>query len=1172
MKKYILFTIIGFFTLLSFSQNNGITYQAVIYNPNAEQLPGYDDQLSPMVESDICLRFSIYGQGLEYEETVQTTTDKFGMVNIIIGDNDQTGGSANSFSDIDWDSGQSSMRVELDNRGNCVDFEEISYQAFSYVPFAYYAQNDASSAAIEDNLDLIIENQLAINQNESDAGAAIAALQADVDQNESDGDETDAALQSNIDTAVANATDAITNNAIAIATTQADVDQNEADSDTANATTQADVDQNEADGDTTDATLQSNIDTAVANATAAITNNAIANATTQADVDGNESDSDTADATLQANIDALQADVDGNEAVAITQLNDLGDVLKESNSLYIGKDVSATTNNAQQNVSVGTTALGAITTGDKNTAVGFNALAKSAAGINNVSVGFSSLSKVTSGSYNVAVGNGAGSNVIGGSSSVFIGNNANTGTNQGAPTNRIAIGAAANVTQNNTAVIGNGNITQIWMAEDKGAVVYAAGVNVDGTLLSTTIAALQADVDGNETDADAAIAAVQTDVDGNETDADAAISVVQADVDQNEVDADAAIAALEASTVSNEGGTFSGSVVITGNLTVLGGTTSGNTAAAIGAVQTDVDGNEADADAAIAALQADVDGNEADSDTAEAANAAAITALQTDVNGNESDADTAIAALQADVDANEVTSDAAEAANATAIAAVQTDVDTNEADADAAIAAVQADVDANEAATVKLTGAQTVNGPKTFSSDLLARLRGNVRTTNAAGAVSLVVNTNVGSDSPAIFYGNVVGDVSGEVGSGTGVTMFSEWQSIYIGSNPSATTVVTNTGTGALNARNNITLGKSTLSVVTTGDKNNAIGHSALKLVTTGYNNVGFGYAAGSKVTVGFDNVMIGYQAGFKSTNAKWNVFVGKGSGLAVITGFKNTMIGNGANTSGTTAGAAQNRTAIGAGAKASTNNTVVLGDTNANMQIWAGTGKQGDVFATDGTFSGTITGNVTGDLTGNADTATALSTAIGLIDLSDVSYDGGTSNNSSIGSSISASEMSTAGYYNSTLLGFGSESPGWQQSFTIGHDNFNWIVGGSDIQAGFLGTGSYVPSDRRFKSNIISLENSLENILKINAKRYYNNVTKTNDIGVIAQDVQSYFPELVKEVERIDGESRLVVNYAGFVPILINAISEQQETIKELQEKVDEIDELKEELESLKQLIINNN
>ena len=228
MKKFILFTIISFFTLLSFSQNNGITYQAVIYNPNAEQLPGYDDQLSPMVESDICLRFSIYGQGLEYEETVQTTTDKFGMVNIIIGNSDQTGGSANSVSDVNWDSGQNSMRVELDHRGNCVNFEEISYQEFSYVPFAYYAQNDNATAAIAENLNLILENQAASEA--SDLAESIA------------GDEADAALQSNIDGNEADADTAIAANTTSIATTQADVDQNEADSDSTDATLQANID------------------------------------------------------------------------------------------------------------------------------------------------------------------------------------------------------------------------------------------------------------------------------------------------------------------------------------------------------------------------------------------------------------------------------------------------------------------------------------------------------------------------------------------------------------------------------------------------------------------------------------------------------------------------------------------------------------------------------------------------------------------------------------------------------------------------------------------------------------------------------------------------------------------------------------------------------------------
>jgi len=110
----------------------------------------------------------------------------------------------------------------------------------------------------------------------------------------------------------------------------------------------------------------------------------------------------------------------------------------------------------------------------------------------------------------------------------------------------------------------------------------AAALGDDANFASTiasTIATLQADVDQNESDADAAIAALQADVNQNESDADTAIAAVQADVDQNEADADTAIAA----------------------------------------VQADVDQNEADADAAIAALQADVDQNEADADAAFAA-------------------------------------------------------------------------------------------------------------------------------------------------------------------------------------------------------------------------------------------------------------------------------------------------------------------------------------------------------------------------------------------------------------------------------------------------------------------------------------------------------------------------------------------------------------------------
>jgi hypothetical protein len=55
--------------------------------------------------------------------------------------------------------------------------------------------------------------------------------------------------------------------------------------------------------------------------------------------------------------------------------------------------------------------------------------------------------------------------------------------------------------------------------------------------------------------------------------------------------------------------------------------------------------------------------------------------------------------------------------------------------------------------------------------------------------------------------------------------------------------------------------------------------------------------------------------------------------------------------------------------------------------------------------------------------------------------------------------------------------------------------------------------------------------------------------IGLLAQDVQKVFPELVKTANTSD--QTLSVNYQGLIPILINAIKEQQKQIKELESKL---------------------
>jgi len=57
--------------------------------------------------------------------------------------------------------------------------------------------------------------------------------------------------------------------------------------------------------------------------------------------------------------------------------------------------------------------------------------------------------------------------------------------------------------------------------------------------------------------------------------------------------------------------------------------------------------------------------------------------------------------------------------------------------------------------------------------------------------------------------------------------------------------------------------------------------------------------------------------------------------------------------------------------------------------------------------------------------------------------------------------------------------------------------------------------------------------------------------IGVLAQDIQKVFPELVST----DDRDMLAVNYQGLVPVLINALKEQDAKMKEQDAKMKEQD-----------------
>ncbi len=149
MKKILLLLVV-LVSSVTFAQNNGITYQAVIYSTTGESVPGIKNSNSPLSNKAICLQFSIVDENTqtEYQEKVTVTTDEYGMVNLVIGNGTQTGGYANSFNAIVWSNPNKYLKVSVDQTGNCSSFELISNQILTYVPFALSANSATSVSGI----------------------------------------------------------------------------------------------------------------------------------------------------------------------------------------------------------------------------------------------------------------------------------------------------------------------------------------------------------------------------------------------------------------------------------------------------------------------------------------------------------------------------------------------------------------------------------------------------------------------------------------------------------------------------------------------------------------------------------------------------------------------------------------------------------------------------------------------------------------------------------------------------------------------------------------------------------------------------------------------------------------------------------------------------------------
>ena len=102
------------------------------------------------------------------------------------------------------------------------------------------------------------------------------------------------------------------------------------------------------------------------------------------------------------------------------------------------------------------------------------------------------------------------------------------------------------------------------------------------------------------------------------------------------------------------------------------------------------------------------------------------------------------------------------------------------------------------------------------------------------------------------------------------------------------------------------------------------------------------------------------------------------------------------------------------------------------------------------------------------------------------------------------------------------------------------------------------INSDARLKANIISLGSTLSKLLQIDGKSYTmkKDESEKQKIGLLAQDIEKVFPELVSESHGVKS-----VNYQGLVPVLINALKEQEEKIKSQERKLFRLESLVQDL-----------
>ena len=176
-----LITLLFFILLINlqvFSQTDGLNYQAVIIDPDPEEIPGIDVTGNILPNKEINIRFTIYGNSgnTEYQEIHTTKTDEYGMINLVIGKGNSVAG---RFTEIYWDGSTKNLKVEINLDGT---YSDLSDQELLFIPYAYHRDIIASGNLKVDGNSLL-KGKLDINQDLSVGGNTKISGELTVDDN-----------------------------------------------------------------------------------------------------------------------------------------------------------------------------------------------------------------------------------------------------------------------------------------------------------------------------------------------------------------------------------------------------------------------------------------------------------------------------------------------------------------------------------------------------------------------------------------------------------------------------------------------------------------------------------------------------------------------------------------------------------------------------------------------------------------------------------------------------------------------------------------------------------------------------------------------------------------------------------------------------------------------------